>query len=145
MSDTTPTPDEVRALLRECVTIVQPGEVLVIRVPYGTPWEEARSYQQALDTAREAWGFRAVVVTAEELGVIPEAGDEAFANRVMDAINNLDVRATPRNGTGVPVRAEPGSWVGEDRLPAPAFITKGRGNGCGCGDDPGPIEVGPVM
>lgn len=126
MTDTTPTPDEVRSLLRECVTVVRPGEILVIRVPYDTPWEDARSYQKVLDAAREAWGFRAVVVTAEELGVIPEAGDEAFANRVMDAINNLDVRATPRNGAGVPVRAEPGSWVGGEVMPAPDFITKGQ-------------------
>jgi len=109
-----PTPDEVRALLRECVTRVRPGEVLVIRVPYDTPWDKARSYQQVLDAARETWGIRAVVVTAEELGVIPEAGDEAFDKRVLAAINRLDVRAEVRNGAGVPVHAEPGcAWVGE--------------------------------
>lgn len=51
-----PSPDEVRALLRECVTVVKPGEVLVIRVPYDTPWDKARGYQQVLDAAREAWG-----------------------------------------------------------------------------------------
>lgn len=136
MTDTAPTPDEVRALLRECVTIVRPGEILVIRVPYDTPWDKAASYQRVLDAAREAWGFRAVVVTAEEFGVVPEAGDEAFAARVMSAINALNVRATSFNGAGVPVTAEPGSWVGGDVMPAPDFIGKDTGN------DPGPIETG---
>lgn len=129
---TSPTPDDVRALIRECVTVVRPDEVLVIRVPYDTPWEEARSYQGVLDAARDTWGFRAVVVTAEEFGVVPAAGDEAFAGRVRDAINALDVRAVPVNGPSVPVTAEAGVWVGQDRIPAPAFIAKG----CGCGDDP---------
>lgn len=132
MSDVTPGPDEVRTLLRECVTVVKPGEVLVIRVPHDTPWEEARSYQRVLDAARKEWGISAVVVTAEELGIIPAAGDEAFDKRVMAAINRLDVRADVRGGGGVPVHAEPGcAWVGEDVLPnPPAFIAKG----CGCGD-----------
>ena len=73
-------------------------------------------------------------MTAEELGVIPAAGDEAFDKRVMAAINRLDVRADVRGGGGVPVHAEPGcAWVGEDVLPnPPAFIAKG----CGCGDEP---------
>ena len=124
-----PTPAEVRALLRECVTSVGPGEVLVIRVPYDTPWDKARSYQQVLDAARETWGIRAVVVTAEEFGVIPVAGDEAFDRRVMGAINRLDVRAEVRNGAGVPVHAEPGcAWVGEEVMAnLPAFIGKDAG------------------
>ncbi len=127
---TAPAPDDVRALLRECVTVVRPGELLVIRVPYDTPVDEARAYQRVLEDAGEAWGIRAVVVTAEGLGVIPEAGDEAFAGRVMDAINALDVHTISRGiGDGVPVCAEPCPWVGQDRIPAPAFI----GKGCGCG------------
>jgi hypothetical protein len=119
-----PTPDEVRTLLRECVTTVGPGEMLVIRVPYDTPREEANAYQQILDAAREAWGIRAVVVVAEGLGVIPEAGDEAFDKRVMAAINRLDVRADVRGGSGVPVHAEPGcAWVGgEAGADLPALI-----------------------
>ena len=129
MSDATPSPEEVRALLRECVTVVRPGELLVIRVPYGTPADEARAYQRVLESAREAWGISAVVVVAEELGVIPAAGDEAFDKRVMAAINRLDVRADVRGGGGVPVHAELGcGWVGE--ATAPAFIAKS--GGCGC-------------
>lgn len=128
-----PNPAEVRALLRECVTIVGPGELLVIRVPHATPYEEADAYQRVLDAARKEWGISAVVVTADELGVIPAAGDEAFDRRVMAAINRLDVRAAVRNGAGVPVHAEPGcGWLGEATVPA--FIAKA--GGCGCGDDP---------
>ena len=135
MTDPTPTPAEVRALLRECVTTVGPGEILIVRIPYNTPWDKARSYQDVLDAARESWGIRAAVVTAEELGVMPAAGDEAFDRRVMAAINRLDVRAGTgyaiRHGSGVPVHAEPGcAWIGDD---APAFIAKGAG--CGCGND----------
>ena len=37
MSDATPSPEEVRALLRECVTVMRPGEMLVIRIPHATP------------------------------------------------------------------------------------------------------------
>ena len=130
MTDTAPTPAEVRTLLRECVTTVGPGEILIVRIPYNTPWDKARSYQDVLDAARESWGIRAAVVTAEELGVMPAAGDEAFDRRVMAAINRLDVRAE-RGGAGIPVRATPGcAWIGDD---APAFIAKGAG--CGCGND----------
>ena len=73
------------------------------------------------------------MVVADELGVIPAAGDEAFDKRVMFAINRLDVRADARSGgADAPVRAELGcAWAGEDVLPnPPAFIAKS----CGCGD-----------
>jgi hypothetical protein len=41
-------PDEVRQLLRECVTVVKPGEVLVIRTTDLTPYQ-VREYQEALN------------------------------------------------------------------------------------------------
>ena len=124
MIDAILSPAEARALLRECVTVVKPGETLLIRLPVETPPNHVRQYRAVLDEMRVAFGLTAVVVVAAELGVVQAATDEAFANRVMDAINNLDVRATPRNGAGVPVHAEPGSWVGDEVMPAPAFITK---------------------
>ena len=141
MNATTPSPDEVRTLLRECVTVVGPGELLVIRVPYDTPLDKASAYRRMLEAARLAWGIRAVVVTADELGVIPEAGDEAFDRRVMAAINRLDVHAGARGWPTVPVRAEPGcTWVGEEVIPnPPAFIAKDAGCGCrheGCRHEP---------
>ena len=123
MSDATPSPDEVRALLRECVTVVRPGELLVIRVPYGTPADEARAYQRVLESAREAWGISAVVVVAEEFGVIPAAGDEAFDKRVMAAINRLDVRADVRGGAVSPCTP---SWAagGWGRRPRPRSLPR---------------------
>jgi len=106
-------PVEVRHLLRQCVTVVKPGETLVIRLPLETPPNQTAEYRAVLDQMRDAFGLTAVVVVADELGVMQAGTDEAFAGRVMEAINSLDVRATPRNGAGVPVHAEPGSWVGE--------------------------------
>ena len=42
------TPARVRSLLRECVTVVKPGEVLVIRVPWDTSQRELREYGESL-------------------------------------------------------------------------------------------------
>ncbi len=133
MTDTTLSPADVRTLLRECVTVVKPGETLVIRLPVGTPRDQVAEYMAVLDVMRDAFGLTAVVLVADELGVVQAGTDEAFAGRVMDAINALDVHTTPCGiAADVPVIAEPGSWVGEERLHAPAFIAKG----CGCGGDP---------
>ena len=47
------TPDEVRYLLRECVTVVKPGETLIIRVPWTTPRTQVRELQGALTNGTE--------------------------------------------------------------------------------------------
>jgi hypothetical protein len=68
--------DEVRSLLRECVTVVKPGETLIIRgQPEWTP-VQVREVQDALNSIREDGNlpFRAIVVPGAELGVT-EAGD----------------------------------------------------------------------
>ena len=112
-------PAEARALLRECAMIVKPGETLVIRLPVETPPSQVREYRAVLDEMRDAFGLTAVAVIADELGIVQAGTDEAFANRVMDAINALDVHTAPRGigpsgiGPSAPVIAEPGSWVGE--------------------------------
>ncbi len=130
MTETSLSPADVRTLLRECVTVVKPGETLVIRLPVGTPRDQVAEYMAVLDVMRDAFGLTAVVLVADELGIVQAGTDEAFAGRVMTAINALDVRASVHNGADGTVRAEPGSWVGEDRLHAPAFIAKG------CADEP---------
>jgi hypothetical protein len=69
------TPDEIRQILRECVTVVKPGEVLVVRVsPDCTP-SQVREYQDSLNAVRAAGGItcEVLVLPAEELGVA-EAG-----------------------------------------------------------------------
>lgn len=69
------TPDEVRHLLRECVTVVKPGETLVIRGQNWTP-NQVRELQHAMDFMREDGmiGFKVLIVFGDELGVVqPEA------------------------------------------------------------------------
>jgi hypothetical protein len=65
------TEDEVRQLLRECVTVVRPGETLVIRGDRNWTPMQVREVQDMLDGAAE-WrdlGFKVLVVPGEELGV----------------------------------------------------------------------------
>ena len=72
------TKDEVRQLLRECVTVVKPGETLVVRV--GGEWTPAqmREMQDALnwgwDDGTPYWPFRTLIVYGEELGVAEVPG-----------------------------------------------------------------------
>jgi hypothetical protein len=71
------TPDEVRQLLRECVTVVRPGETLVIRGRNWTPLQ-VREIQQVMDAMHEDGRipFRVLAVFGDELGVVqPPAPD----------------------------------------------------------------------
>lgn len=64
------TSEQVRQLLRECVTIVKPGETLVVRVPWTTTPTQLREYQRAMDSAEGGViPFRVLVVAGDELGV----------------------------------------------------------------------------
>ena len=70
------TEDEIRQLLRECVTVVKPGETLVIRGDRDWTPNQMREVQDMLDAAvkwREL-GFTVLVVPGEELGVAEAAG-----------------------------------------------------------------------
>lgn len=64
------TSDEVRYLLRECVTVVKPGETLVIRDRNWTP-NQVREIQDWMDAEHESGriGFKVLAVIGEELGV----------------------------------------------------------------------------
>jgi hypothetical protein len=70
------TKDEVRELLRECVTVVKPGETLVIRC--GLDWTpgQIREIQDMYDevTRYRELGFTVLVVPGDELGVAEAAG-----------------------------------------------------------------------
>ena len=72
-------PDEIRSLLRECVTVVAPGETLVLRFAPGSITDERHAtYQRTLMEAAEQGGWpRMVVVQADEMAVAqaPEHGD----------------------------------------------------------------------
>ncbi|HZR50103.1 MAG TPA: hypothetical protein VFB06_11345 [Streptosporangiaceae bacterium] len=61
------TPETARALLRECVTVVKPGETLVIRCPDWWGPQQVYEYQRYLNEMTE--GFRALAVVGEELAV----------------------------------------------------------------------------
>lgn len=70
------TKDEVRQLLRECVTVVKPGEVLVIRMATDVPREQALEYQVTLGDflASHAPGVKVAIVCGDELGVAQAGG-----------------------------------------------------------------------
>jgi len=70
-------PAQVRYLLRQCVTVVKPGETLVIRGRDWTP-NQVREIQDWMDAMHEdgTIGFKVLAVIGDELGVI-EAGEEA--------------------------------------------------------------------
>jgi len=65
------TPELARALLRECVTVVKPGETLVIRVPDSWSPGQVHTYQEYANAATEAGAvpFGVLVVLGEEPGV----------------------------------------------------------------------------
>lgn len=65
------TPETAKALLSECVTVVSPGETLVIRVPEGWTSRQADEYQEYADAATDSGRipFRVLVVIGAELGV----------------------------------------------------------------------------
>jgi hypothetical protein len=60
----------VRRMLRECVTVVKPGETLIVR---GTNWtpNQTREVQQVMDGMHELGivPFKALAVFGDELGV----------------------------------------------------------------------------
>lgn len=69
-------PENVRQLLRECVTVVKPGETLVVQVPMETtPWQ-VRELQDALNAITEdrELGFTVLIVPGCTLGVAEDDG-----------------------------------------------------------------------
>jgi hypothetical protein len=70
------TPDEIRSLLRECVTVVKPGEVLVIRMSREVTREDAERYQTGLTAwlGENAPGVKVAIVCGDELGVVQSFG-----------------------------------------------------------------------
>jgi hypothetical protein len=65
------TKDEVYQLLRECVTVVKPGEALVVRIADLTP-NQHREYQQAVREWHERGDlpFQVFIFIGDELGVV---------------------------------------------------------------------------
>ena len=68
------TKDEVRQLLRECVTVVKPGEALVVRMAGLTPAQH-REWQRAVTDWHEEGDlpFPVFIFNGDELGTAPAA------------------------------------------------------------------------
>ena len=68
-------PEEIRVLLRECVTVVKPGETLIIRVSEGMTPNQVREYQDMVDAGIKFWhlGIKAMVLRAQALGIAEAA------------------------------------------------------------------------
>jgi hypothetical protein len=99
-------PEQIRRLLRECVTVVKPGETLVIRGRDWTP-SQLREIQQAMDDMYQLGqvSFRALAVPGDELGTAlePEFMAETRVEPV-DGSSLLIVRLT-HLPTGISVDA----------------------------------------
>lgn len=61
--------EELRALVRECATVVAPGETLIIRLSEGWPARQVEDYQECASAVTEPLGFRVLVVVGEQLAV----------------------------------------------------------------------------
>ena len=77
------TQEQVRYLLAACVTVVKPGEVLVIRVPDFSP-NQLREYGESVERwmAHNAPGVRCLVTIGEELGVVEAESADPKPGRV---------------------------------------------------------------
>jgi len=65
-------PEEIRQALETAVTVVRPGESLVVLVPFDTPAAQIRDYQHALDEMREwsAWKTPILVLAGEAMATV---------------------------------------------------------------------------
>jgi hypothetical protein len=68
-------PDEIRQLLRECVTVVKPGETLVVRVPLSWTPAMVSDYSRNVRAAIEILElpFKTVVVPGDGLAIAQPA------------------------------------------------------------------------
>lgn len=74
---TTPLGEEtILAAIRECVTVVKPGETLVIRAQHEWTANQVRELQDALDwyTGSRDLGFKVLVVPGAGFAVAQAAG-----------------------------------------------------------------------
>jgi hypothetical protein len=78
------TPEQVRYLLRECVTVVKPGEVLILRCPEDwTPTQVAEMQEHASYWLEEnAPDIRVAVVPHLEMAVAEPEPDAEFIGRI---------------------------------------------------------------
>lgn len=74
------TPGTARDLLRECVTVVKPGEVLAVRLPLdmtATDMDCARDYARRIEAET---GIKVAFIPGEEFGIV-RAEPDPFADK----------------------------------------------------------------
>lgn len=81
------TAEQAREWLRENVTIVKPGETLVIRVNGLTP-SQVHEYVESLNAATDTGyiPFRCLVVDADELGIVPQEAVDDAVQRALESM-----------------------------------------------------------
>jgi len=83
------TAEQIRSFLKDNVTVVDPGETLVIRTETLSP-NQVRELADWLNAA--GLPFRTIVVPGEGLGVVGAETDEQFAARVAKAVGSPAAR-----------------------------------------------------
>jgi len=99
------TPDEIRQLLRECVTVVKPGETLVLRCPEGwTPDQAGEMQRHAARWLEEnAPEVKVLIVPHLDMAVVQPEDDIAFTKRierVWPALMQREMRRAAMNHPG---------------------------------------------
>lgn len=106
------TPEQVRYLLSECVTVVKPGEVMILRALEGWTPQQVLEVQQvaAMWLEDNAPGVKALVMPPFEIAIVPggaaepEFMSEVQADACWSTRGTLDVRLT-HEPSGVIVEA----------------------------------------
>ena len=90
--------DEIRRLLRECVTVVKPGETLILRCPEDWTPAQAGEMQRWAEwwLAENAPDVRAFVVPHLEIAVVQPESDAAFLERLERAWPEMTRREMKR-------------------------------------------------
>ena len=101
--------DTISALLRECCTVVRPGEVLAVRIDPddGFTPEQMRQIAEVLTLVSGDLGVGAMLVLGHEMAVAqpvpvplpPAESDEVFVGRVAKALGSRQVRAAVNRET----------------------------------------------
>jgi hypothetical protein len=76
---------------RECITVVQPGETLVVRVPGDWTPRMMVEYQDYADAATESGyiPFKVLVVIGEQVAIVQTETDDALAERIRRLLPGL--------------------------------------------------------
>ena len=125
-------PDQIRSLLRECVTVVKPGEVLVIRVSENMTPRQCSEYQQAVDgwIAYGDLGIKVMVLPGEGLGItesVPERDHAAWLRDVRYFMNGIPGAVKSVTATHRPTGLQVTAPTQEQALTDLAALLQGKG------------------